>query len=681
MGHEADAGQPANANTLVGDMSGISVQAKDIHGNVTINTAPPSLQKVTLPYRAGTVPLRARCFQDRAVATLLAQAVDTGDAAVLTSGGTSVLSGLGGVGKTQLAVDYAEQLWAAAELDLLVWITAGSRDAIVTDYARLITKLTGTPNTDPEDAAREALSWLSNTTARWLVVLDDLQSPADVRELWPPATSTGRVVVTTRRRDAALSGHQRRLINIGLFTAEESQSYLAAKLTDYPHLVDGAAALADDLGHLPVALAQAAAYVIDRGLSCVDYQRRFANRRQKLVALLPDDDGLPDEHRDTVAASWSLSIERADLLPPVGVARPLLELASLLDPNGIPGPLFTTGAVLTRLSAVTGREITPDGARDGLGCLHRLNLISLDPDSSHRAVGVHALVQRAVRDHLENDTLAATTTAAADALYEVWPDIQRDPELARVLRADIDALHASGGRYLWAPDGHVVLFRTGMSLSESGQVGAAVDYFEQLHQTATQHLGQDHPDTLATRGNLANCRGEAGDSAGAVQALEDLLTDQLRIVGPDDSDTLATRNNLAVWRGQAGDPIGALQAFVDLLTDLVRILSPDHPDTLTVRGHLANSLGEAGDPSGAVQAFEYLLADRLRVLSPDHLNTLRARSNLAGWRGRAGDLTGALEALEELLPDRLRVLGPDHPDTLRVGRKLAHWRRVVAQQT
>jgi hypothetical protein len=139
-------------------MRGGSVLAKDggfgagaIHGDVHIH--PSGRAVVRLPYRAGTFPLRAAGFQDREATGALARVLDSGDAAVLTSDSearTSVVSGLGGVGKTQVALDYAEQLWASRGADLVVWVTAASREAIVSTYARLAGELTGIEEPDPE---------------------------------------------------------------------------------------------------------------------------------------------------------------------------------------------------------------------------------------------------------------------------------------------------------------------------------------------------------------------------------------------------------------------------------------------------------------------------------------------------------------------------------------------------
>ncbi|WP_328608510.1 tetratricopeptide repeat protein [Amycolatopsis sp. NBC_00345] len=665
------------ANTVTGDVTGNVVMAGTIHDGVHIHL--PARQKASLPYRYGTTPPRAASFQCRTIATDLAVAINPGRTAVLASDRTtsaSVLSGLGGVGKTQLALDYAETIWAAREVDLLVWITATSRDAIVSDYARLVADLTGTEDTNPERDAQRLLAWLAATDTRWLLVLDDVQAPADLRGLWPPATPSGRVVVTTRRRDAALRGHGRRVIEVDVFTPVEAVTYLTGALADRPHLLDEVTELAGALGCLPAALAQAGAFMLDRDLSCAAYQERLADRRRQLASLLPEEEGLPDEHRATVAATWSLSIEHANRLEPIGIAGTLLEVASLLDPNGIPVDVFTAAPVLALLAAGTGRQVDAEQARDGLGCLHRLSLVTLAPpsDSEHRAVRVHALVQRATSDSLSQTRLPLLACAVADTLLLVWPEIKRSTGMSQMLRANTDALNEIAAECLWESGGHSALFRAGLSLGESGLAVQATDYFQRLHAAAVLHLGADHPRALAARFELALYRGQAGDPAGAVTALEELLADRLRVLGADHPDTLVTRVSLIKRRGQAGDPAGAVTALEELLADWVRVLGADHPHALITRHELAHWCGQAGDPAGAATAFEKLLADRVRVLGADHPDTLITRSNLAQWRGQNGNSASAVTELERLLADDVRVLGADHPHTLITRSNLAHWR-------
>jgi hypothetical protein len=511
-----------------------------------------------------------------------------------------------------------------------------------------------------------------------------LANTSDLQGLWPPTSATGRTVVTTQLRGSALQGTGRYFIQVGTFTPDEAVRHLRSRLTDHPELADDVDGMANDLGLLPLALAQAAAFIIDEQVPCSEYRRRFADRRSRLDDLVPDPNGpvgLPDDYGRTVATTLSLSIERGQRSRPVGLARPLMELASVLDPAGIPATVFGAIAALNWLAyrrclthPDTGAGADATLVQSGLHALHRLNLVNIENGN----VTVHGLVQRTTREFCSDEQLADVAWAAADAVAEVWPVIERDAPYAQQLRSSTTIVYQHGSDALLKPEPHPVLFRAADSLGNSGDPAGAAAAFEQMLTSLVQVFGADHPYTLATRGNLAAWRGRAGDLAGAATAFEQLLVDRLRVFGPDHPDTLTIRNNLAYCRGQAGNPAGAAAAFEQLAADLARVLGPDHPDTLTTRGNLSRWRGEAGNPAGAAGAFEQLLADFLRVLGPDHPDTLTTRNNLVFWRGQAGDLVGATHATEQLLADRLRVFGPDHPDTLTTGDSLAYWRSGVA---
>ncbi|MEV8543199.1 tetratricopeptide repeat protein [Streptomyces sp. NPDC051572] len=636
-----------------------------------------------LPHQVGVIPSRAGSFQDRAEAARLGAALAGGGTTVVSSAGgvlaSGVLAGMGGVGKTQLAADYARAAWRAGELDVLVWITANNATEAASGYAQAGIEILGA---EPEQAAKAFLARLEpgpqDQPWRWLVVLDDVADPADLNGLWPPASPYGRTLVTTRRKDAALTHDGRRLIEVGLFTEAESVNYLTAALatrgrTEPPEQL---AALASELGYLPLALSQAAAYLIDTGVDCAGYRALLNDRATKLADTSPE--ALPDGQTYTTAAACAVSTDRANSLKPARLARPLLQLAAFLDPNGIPDSVLTSQPALTHLTMASGRgdhdQVTPDEAQRALRALYRLSLIDHTPRVPYQAVRVHQLIQRAVRDSLTPDQHDQIARTVADALVDAWPSIENDTALAQSLRANTTALTAHAENTLLVPGAHDVLYRTGSSLGEAGQVTAARDYFHHLSRTTTSWFGPDHPDALAARHYLARWRGEAGDPNGAIATYTEVLGDRLRVLGPEHPDTLATRHNLARWRGEAGDPAGAVTAYVELLEDDRRVLGPEHPHTLTTRNNLIRWRGQMGDPAGIVAAYAELLDDYTRVLGPKNPDTLAARHNLAHWRGEAGDPAGAVTAYAELLDDRLRVLGPEHPDVLNTRHNLAYWR-------
>ncbi|MCX4580685.1 FxSxx-COOH system tetratricopeptide repeat protein [Streptomyces sp. NBC_01571] len=639
------------------------------------------------PHQVGVIPPRALSFQHRSEVDQLRAAVDSGGTAVLAQ----VLTGTGGVGKTQLAADYARTTWDSGEVDVLVWISASSRSAIAAGYAQAGAEVLAADPSDPEQAARAFLAWLEpkadQRQCRWLIVLDDLADPADMRGWWPPTSRHGRALVTTRRREAALTGAGRRRVTVGVFTPQEAAAYLTAVLAahDRNEPTDQINSLAADLGYLPLALAQAAAYIIDADLTCASYRELLADRIRKLADLLPESGALPDDQTATVAATWSLSIERANRIRPAGLARPMLQLAAFLSPDGIPATVLTSQPALAHITehhtpTSTGgtHQPVPVSAEDAelaLRTLHRLSLIDHTPEAPHPAVLVHQLIQRATRDTLVPHQYDRTARTAADALVFAWPATEREADLAQTFRSNAEALTACAEDALHRPDAHRLYQRVGESLGNSGQVRAAVRHFQRLADTATRLLGSDHPDTLSIRAHLAEWQGRAGDAAGAAASLERLNDALGQIFGTDHPGVFATRHNHAYWLGEAGDAAGAASAMEQLLRDEIRVLGPDHPGVLATRESIATWQGKLGDGAGAKAVYEQLLQDQLRVLGPAHPRLLITRGNLAYWQVKAGDVAGAATAFAELLEDYMRVLGPDHPDTLTARNNLALCRR------
>jgi hypothetical protein len=679
-------------------------------GSGTQNNYFAGRQPVPWPHLVGVIPPRADGYQHRALSTLLVDSVRAKRAPV------QVIAGLGGVGKTQLAAELVQRMRADAALDLVVWVSAVSRAAVVSAYAQAATDLLlGPGSEDPDKAATRFLAWLGNTDRSWLVVLDDVYAAGDVRTLWPPERPNGQTIVTTRRRDAALLAG-RELVEVGEFTKQEAIDYLVRKLPG--ELADDVRGVAADLGCLPLALGHAAAYMRDQDLTCTAYRRRFAHRRRRLSGLFPDESGLFDDAAETVATTWSLSVEAADQAAPRGTARPLLELASMLDPHGIPEALFATAAArgylvlrLPRGSAPLqpgqghqlAADTSDDDVRDGLRALHRFHLVTHDAG----LVRVHALVQRAVREELPEEQWAELAASAADALAHLWPDVDVDTQYAQLLRANAVTLHRVASDDLWttASAAHPVLLRLvrsfgdaalladaivlarkmvevadrflgsdhrdtmafqnqlAMWLGDAGQGEEAVATLDLLVAELTSTLGQDDPNTLGARQNLGYQRGQAGDPAAAAAELTGVLADRERVLGPDDPTTLTLADQLAFWLGKSGDAAGAVALLSEVLPRAVRVHGSEHRDTLSIRGNLAWWIAETGDLYTGVEALREVVADTARVLGAEHRDVSVLRNNLAYWQGRSGDTAGAVAALEELLVERLRVFGPDHRDT------------------
>ena len=308
----------------------------------------------------------------------------------------------------------------------------------------------------------------------------------------------------------------------------------------------------------------------------------------------------------------------------------------------------------------------PVAAGDAVAALRRYSLVTPAGDG---LVLVHRLVQAVTLAQMPADVAGQWEQAAA-ALVEAA--IPADPRLPAAWPVCAVLLPHARAVLDLTSDG---MWRIAQYLGYSGSYPAARDLFQLIADAHREDdaYGPEHPDTLAARDNLAHWTGEAGDAAGARDQYAALLPIHERVLGPEHPDTLTARGNLACWTGEAGDAAGARDQYAALLPIDERVLGPEHPDTLTARANLARWTGEAGDAAGARDQYAALLPIRERVLGPEHPDTLTARANLARWTGEAGDAAGARDQFAALLPIRERVLGPEHPDTLTARGNLARW--------
>jgi hypothetical protein len=648
------------------DIARLATEMTDIEPRlIPRNTAP------TEPVLVGRPPLRADAFQERPVLRDALAASPTTDSTATVG---KVITGDGGTGKTQLAA--AAFATALRDVDIAVWINAHTRSNVLATYAQAYAAVrTVLPTQDDGEAEQQAtrlLGWLATTGQRWLIVLDDVADPADLRGLWPSGTG-GRVIATTRRRDAELLARGQ-VIDVNTFHRTESLAYLAAKLSGVAGMpagvLDDADGLAADLGDLPLALSHATATIINDGIRCRDYRTLFANGAHLMSDVLPADPAeAGDDYVYPVSGTWSLARDRADRLRPVGLAGPMLDIIAVLDPNGIPETVLI-GAPVCRHLTVGSAAV----ARRAIRNLWRLSLVTHDPIDPVRSVRIHALAQRANIERTTPDATAHTVRVAADALMSAWPPIDAGTPLGQVLRANASTLVDRHPTALWRPAAHPVLFRLAGSLADSGLIADTTAYCTALAAAAARQFGADHPDTLRARCHLAGTHGPAGHLAAARAAYRELLADQTRVLGADHADTLVTRAELAWWQGMSGDPAAAVAAFHHLLADRTQVLGPDHRDTLFTRNCLARWRARAGSPRVAIETFEHLLRDECRLLGANHPDTLATRNNLAYARGKAGDPSGAAAEIKQVLADRILLLGPDHPRTLTTRAHLARWR-------
>lgn len=563
----------------------------------------------------------------------------------LALGRPTALVGLGGVGKTQLAVAYAYGHLAA--YDLVWWVSAEEPATLAADCALLASAL-GLPEGSEMDQAvviRGVQRWLRQQP-RWLLIFDNVADPDVVRPFLAQRGS-GHVLLTSRHpgwRSLAQPIHVPvldREAAITLLLRRTGQSDTGA--------ADAVAAL---VGDLPLALVQAGAYIEARGRSLAEYAQLFQTHRRELLAR-----GAPvDTYPATVATTWALALRRLETLAPA--AADLLHLLAFLGPDAIPRHLLEDDqpAVPPRLRAALADPVAFD---DTVDVLRRYSLTDVGP----RALRVHRLVQAVTRDRLAEADRRAWAAVAVQVVSRAFVPAEAAQAWALCAQLVPHALAAAGHAEALHAETEAttgLLMAAGRYLRVRSHFDAAQPLLERASALAGQALGSNHPTTAQCLNDLAFVLHARGDLPGARRHLERAATINAGVFGPAHAVTAASMNNLGYVVRAQGDLAAARVYFARALRIDQQVYGRDHPDTATSLNNLGMVRRDQGDLPGARRLLEQALAIDERVRGSAHRDTAGDLNNLGTVLYLAGDLDAAATCFERALGIWERTLGPDH---------------------
>jgi hypothetical protein len=551
-------------------------------------------------------------------------------------------------------VEYAHRHQASCGV---VWqFPAEDRAVLAGEFARLAAQLgAGGGPLDPRDPVASVHAVLAAATAPWLLVFDNAPDRDSVRAFLPPA-GNGQVLITSQ---SALwpPGQSAEVPVLG---AGAAAGFLTARTGDPDERAAGE--LAAELGGLPLALEQAAAYVQATGDSLAGYLASFRQRRAELLGR-----GDPAGYGKTVASTWALAFDRLERTEPGAVS--LLRLLASCAPEAVPWRLLLqprpglTGRLGTEVASALAPLIDdPLAAGDAVAALRRYSLVTLAADGS---VSVHRLVQAVTAGQLPADLGGQWRLAAAALVEAALPAQPWIPATWPVYAMLLPHVRAA------APADSAAAAAIADYLGYSGSYPVARGSMKQVLAARERARGPEHRDTLKARGSLAHWIAQAGDAAAGRDQLAGLLPTAERVLGPEDPDTLWFRRELAWWTGEAGNEAAARDQWAALVPVCERVLGPEHRETLTVRQGLAAATGRAGDAAAARDQSAVLVPVFERVFGPEDSGTMGIKANLAGWTGQAGDPAAARRLFAEVLTVSERIYGPEHPGTLASRRNLA----------
>lgn len=614
----------------------------------------------------------------------------------LTTGGpaalTQSISGLGGVGKTQLVAEYAHRY--ASQYNVVWWIRAEEPATAAEDFARLAAAL-DLPEQNEADhriAIEAARSWLSRND-KWLLIFDNVNDPQDVAP-YLPHPRTGHILITSR--NPSFRGIATPLTVPALDRADSVKFLL-----DRTGQSDARAAekLAETLGDLPLALVQAAATIKETGSSIATYHAAFGDHQRGLLLR-----GMPMDYPTPIATTWGLAFQEAQRFSPVAVD--LLSLCAYLAPDDIPREGLADAA--PHLPAALAEALSdPLMLDEAVAALRRYSFI----DVHEGALSVHRLVQAVVRDRLSPEDRKVWAEAAVRLVDHAFPESSDDVEtwpfcarwlphalaaasqaeahdVAREVRGRLLARFAVylQGRAAFAESkgyleralalheavfGHddpkvaAVLRSLGSVLHDLGDLGGARAHLERALAIDIASFGPDHPDVARDVNDLGSVLMDQGDLPGARKHLERALAIDEATYGPDDPSVAIRLNNLGALFRDLGDFAGARVHLERALAIDIRAYGPDHPTVAIGRTNLGRLLHDLGDLKGARDQFEEALKIDEHSYGLYHPRFALALNNRGRVLRDLGDLAGARADFERALAIVEDTYGPDHPDVAR----------------
>jgi hypothetical protein len=616
--------------------------------NFYARSTPPTPQRLAV----GNVPQAPLAFQPRADLMAALRAAGPGVAIVRS------VSGMRGVGKTQVAAAYAREC-INAEWRLVAWVNAEDTAELLSGLAVVADRLEiSRPDASLEELGALVRERLQADGENCLLVLDNATALAPLRRYIPAAGKAQVVITSTSLLRLGVS------VPVDVFAEDEAIEFLAERTGNSDP--GGSADLSRELGYLPLALAQAAAVITAQHLP---YQRYLDRLRDLPLAdyLIPTDD---DPYPRGLAQSVVLSIDALTATGQAGLCLTLLDLIALLSPVGVSRDLLNAAGPAGALP--TSADSTAIDA--ALGQLATASLLTFSADDA--TVTAHRLVTRVIRErHASDGTLPARAATVCALLHAAWDSLSepwRDRTAARSLVAHVTALDGYLAPSLRDDESLManVLDLRGWALWCLNELGdspsQAIELGEQVLADCARVLGETHADTLTARNNLAFSYQAAGRPDDAITLHEYSLDDHVRVLGDTHPDTLTARNNLANAYWAAGRLDEAITLHEQVLAARATILGDTHPTTLQSRNNVAYVYRAAGRLDEAIPLHERVLAERVANLGEMHPDTLQSQGNLARSYHDAGRLDEAIPLYEQALAGRERILGADHPDTMNI---------------
>ena len=566
------------------------------------------------------------------------------------------IAGMGGLGKTQTALEYAYR--NADKYNCIWWVIAETESTVLASYKDFATRMNLLPNTheNSNDIIAAVLSWL-DTNTNWLFIYDNVDIITGTT-LWWPRDNKGNILVTTRNNNVPFT----KRVDIDVFTEEEAVHFLN-KRTGLENDPINTLALVKQLGCLPLALEQAAAYMQIHGDTYAEYLSLLEENRHKMFS---DTTGM-HSYSKSIIETMEISFAKIDL----EAAHQLLYLCAYMAPEDIDGAIFRDNAELLPKSL---KEMMADrfSEKQVWEQLTRYSLLKKQDDG--QMYTMHRLLQEIVRGRVGNDEQWGL--CCLDIFIKIFRFTYDDItsyQMALKLFPHLEAFFQSSTNLtgyenerkmglLYSVGGH--------GLVKHGYYNQAMEWQQKALSIKEKVLGKEHRDTARTYSAIAGIYKDLGEYAKALEWHRRALKVREKVLGKEHHVTAITYNNIALVYTLQSEYNKALEWYQKALKIYKIAFGEEHREIATTYNNIALTYRNLGEYSKALEWHKESIKIKEKLLGKEHPDTALSYNNIAVVYENQGEYRKSLELYQKALAINEKIFGKDHPFTVRIRHRI-----------